>query len=242
MIVQAEIRTGDGRVDDTLWVTDRSGHKITAEAQLRELRLSLILIEHFSSRLPRATNPEAALVHFSRFATDDDGPARLGRGVRGARPARGARRPGPGAGRERLPLGRLPPRPARRTSCRWSATRPSGARRDRGRAHGRAGRRPWPGRTTTDARAAGHPAVPRSRGLPRRLPRDPRPRVARRSSSPPSSPTSPRCCCRRPDRSPASDRPRLLAAARRRPPRSRRRSSPWASSAAASWGSPRTSS
>ncbi|MEA2630767.1 MAG: [glutamine synthetase] adenylyltransferase / [glutamine synthetase]-adenylyl-L-tyrosine, partial [Chloroflexota bacterium] len=70
MIVQADIRTGDGRVDDTLWVTDRAGEKIASEAALRELRLSLLLIEHFSSRLHRATNPEAALVHFSRFATE----------------------------------------------------------------------------------------------------------------------------------------------------------------------------
>ena len=69
MIGQADIRTDDGRVNDTLWVADRSGHKITDEAQLRELRLSLILIEHFSRRLHRATNPEAALVHFSRFAS-----------------------------------------------------------------------------------------------------------------------------------------------------------------------------
>src|SRR5205807_1419582 len=70
MIVQADIRTHAGRVDDTLWVTDRFGRKITAEPKLRELRLSLILIEHFCSRLPEATNPEAALLHFSRFATD----------------------------------------------------------------------------------------------------------------------------------------------------------------------------
>src|SRR5207249_532247 len=70
MIVQADLRTDGGRVEDTLWVADRWGKKITAEPRLRELRLSLILIEHFSSRLPRATNPEAALVHFSRFATE----------------------------------------------------------------------------------------------------------------------------------------------------------------------------
>ena len=69
-IVQAEIRTREDRVDDILWVTDRWGHKITSESKLRELRLSLILIEYFSSRLPRATDPEAALVHFSRFATE----------------------------------------------------------------------------------------------------------------------------------------------------------------------------
>jgi [glutamine synthetase] adenylyltransferase / [glutamine synthetase]-adenylyl-L-tyrosine phosphorylase len=70
MIVQADIRTRNGRVDDSLWVTDRFGRKITAECKLRELRLSLILIEHFCSRLPSAANPEAALLHFSRFATD----------------------------------------------------------------------------------------------------------------------------------------------------------------------------
>ncbi|MGO9599589.1 MAG: hypothetical protein ACLP7Q_16490 [Isosphaeraceae bacterium] len=69
-IVQAEIRTIDEVVDDRLWVTDRWGHKITAEARLHELRRTLILIEHFSSRLPRATDPEAALVHFSRFASE----------------------------------------------------------------------------------------------------------------------------------------------------------------------------
>jgi glutamate-ammonia-ligase adenylyltransferase len=69
-IVQSEIRTIDDRVDDVLWVTDRWGRKITSEPKLRELRLSLILIEHFSSRLPRATDPEAALVHFSRFAAE----------------------------------------------------------------------------------------------------------------------------------------------------------------------------
>jgi glutamate-ammonia-ligase adenylyltransferase len=70
MIAQADIRTEDGRVDDTLWVTSRAGQKITSAQQLRELRLSLILIEHFSSRLHRATNPKAALLHFSRFANE----------------------------------------------------------------------------------------------------------------------------------------------------------------------------
>jgi glutamate-ammonia-ligase adenylyltransferase len=69
-IVQSEIRTTDELVDDRLWVTDRWGHKITDEATLHELWRTLILIEHFSSRLPRATDPEAALVHFSRFAAE----------------------------------------------------------------------------------------------------------------------------------------------------------------------------
>jgi glutamate-ammonia-ligase adenylyltransferase len=70
MITQADIRTVDGRVNDTLWVTSRGGQKITSEEELRELRLSLILIEHFSSRLHRATDPKAALLHFSRFANE----------------------------------------------------------------------------------------------------------------------------------------------------------------------------
>lgn len=70
MIVQADIRTRSGRVDDTFWVTDRFGRRIEDECRLRELRLSLILIEHYSTYLPHATDPEAALVHFSRFAAD----------------------------------------------------------------------------------------------------------------------------------------------------------------------------
>lgn len=70
MIVQADVRTRSGRVDDTFWVTDRFGRRIEDEPRLRELRLSLILIEHYSSYLPHATNPEAALVHFSRFAAE----------------------------------------------------------------------------------------------------------------------------------------------------------------------------
>jgi glutamate-ammonia-ligase adenylyltransferase len=69
-IIQALVRTDQDRVDDILWVTDRWGQKIVSEPKLRELRLSLILIEHFSSRLPRATDPEAALIHFSRFARE----------------------------------------------------------------------------------------------------------------------------------------------------------------------------
>ena len=69
-IVHAEIRTTDDRVDDTIWVTDRWGKKIVDELRLRELRFSLILIEEFSARLPRAADPEAALVHFSQFATE----------------------------------------------------------------------------------------------------------------------------------------------------------------------------
>lgn len=69
-IVEAEIRTTCGVADDVLLVTDRSGRKIASESAVRELRSSLILIAHFSQRLPHATDPASALLHFSRFAAE----------------------------------------------------------------------------------------------------------------------------------------------------------------------------
>src|SRR5262249_33765294 len=48
MIVQADIRTRAGRVEDTFWVTDRFGRRIEDEPRIQELRLALILIEHYS--------------------------------------------------------------------------------------------------------------------------------------------------------------------------------------------------
>ena len=71
-IVRADVRTvgAEGLVDDTLWITDRSGRPLTDPDRLLALKYALILIEHFSTMLPRATDPESALVHFSRFAND----------------------------------------------------------------------------------------------------------------------------------------------------------------------------
>jgi len=71
-IVRADVRTDAQQVmaDDTLWITDRSSRPITDENRLLALKHALILIEHFSTRLPLASDPEAALVHFSRFAND----------------------------------------------------------------------------------------------------------------------------------------------------------------------------
>ncbi|QDV34483.1 [protein-PII] uridylyltransferase family protein [Tautonia plasticadhaerens] len=71
-IVRADVRTDpeDGFARDTLWITDRSGKPVVDPDRVLALKYALILIEHFSSRLPRATDPEAALVHFSRFAND----------------------------------------------------------------------------------------------------------------------------------------------------------------------------
>ncbi|WP_161602297.1 [protein-PII] uridylyltransferase family protein [Tautonia marina] len=71
-IVRADICTvaDYGWAEDTLWITDRSGRPILDPDRLLALKYALILIEHFSTRLPRATDPESALIHFSRFAND----------------------------------------------------------------------------------------------------------------------------------------------------------------------------
>lgn len=70
-IVKADVKTLDNRrADDLLWITDRAGRKLEDPLKLRSLRSTIILIEHFSRRLPQASDPESALVHFSRFAAE----------------------------------------------------------------------------------------------------------------------------------------------------------------------------
>lgn len=69
-IVQADIRTQAGRVVDTFQVVDPFGRRIPPGPRLEGLRLALLLVAHYSAYLPSAANPEAALVHFSRFATE----------------------------------------------------------------------------------------------------------------------------------------------------------------------------
>jgi glutamate-ammonia-ligase adenylyltransferase len=55
------------RVNDTIYVTDDGGHKITSPEKQRELRAATVLIKHFTHFLPRSPNPEAALLHFREF-------------------------------------------------------------------------------------------------------------------------------------------------------------------------------
>jgi glutamate-ammonia-ligase adenylyltransferase len=55
------------RVNDTIYVTDDEGHKITSPEKQRELRAATVLIKHFTHLLPRSPNPEAALLHFRDF-------------------------------------------------------------------------------------------------------------------------------------------------------------------------------
>jgi glutamate-ammonia-ligase adenylyltransferase len=55
------------RVNDTIFVTDNGGYKITSPEKQRELRAASVLIKHFTHLLPRSPNPEAALLHFREF-------------------------------------------------------------------------------------------------------------------------------------------------------------------------------
>lgn len=62
-----ELRTVDGIANDTLFVTDQSGKKITDPAILHELKTTIVLIKHFTHLLPHCPNPASALVHFREF-------------------------------------------------------------------------------------------------------------------------------------------------------------------------------
>ncbi len=57
----------DNQVQDTLYVTDEAGRKITDPDRQRELRTATVLIKHFSHLLPLSPNPESALLHFEEF-------------------------------------------------------------------------------------------------------------------------------------------------------------------------------
>ncbi len=66
-IARVIIGSAGDRVQDTLWVTDARGQKITSPAKQRELRAATVLVKHFTHLLPQSPNPEAALLHFGEF-------------------------------------------------------------------------------------------------------------------------------------------------------------------------------
>lgn len=66
-IARVTIGSAGDRVQDTLWVTDARGQKITSPAKQRELRAATVLVKHFTHLLPQSPNPEAALLHFGEF-------------------------------------------------------------------------------------------------------------------------------------------------------------------------------
>jgi glutamate-ammonia-ligase adenylyltransferase len=69
-IARMTVETAGNRVQDTLFVTDANGHKITDLHKQRELRAETSLIKHFTHLLPLSPNPESALLQFGKFLAD----------------------------------------------------------------------------------------------------------------------------------------------------------------------------
>ncbi len=63
-IDQVEVRTEGGQVDDTFWVTDMAGRKLTDAGRLKELRATAALIKQFTHLLPLSPDPAQALRQF----------------------------------------------------------------------------------------------------------------------------------------------------------------------------------
>ena len=63
-IARVSVDSIGDRVCDTLYVTDVRGQKITSLAAQHELRVTTVLIKHFTHLLPHSPDPETALLHF----------------------------------------------------------------------------------------------------------------------------------------------------------------------------------
>jgi len=66
-VARVTVGSSGTRVQDTLYVTDARGQKITSPAKQQELRAAIVLVKHFTHLLPHAPNPESALLHFREF-------------------------------------------------------------------------------------------------------------------------------------------------------------------------------
>ena len=66
-IARVEVQTSGARVQDTLYVTDAAGARITAPERQQELRAACTLVKHFTHLLPHSPDPAAALLHFHQF-------------------------------------------------------------------------------------------------------------------------------------------------------------------------------
>ena len=62
---RAKVRTINGRVEDTFWLTDSSLGKIESEHKLQQIRVAAALIKQFTHLLPNAPDPAQALRQFN---------------------------------------------------------------------------------------------------------------------------------------------------------------------------------
>ena len=69
-IEQVELRTGGGRVNDTLHIARLDGRRIDDERTIQELRAAIVLIKHFTQLLPQSPDPRRALRQFREFLED----------------------------------------------------------------------------------------------------------------------------------------------------------------------------
>ncbi len=63
-IQQARIRTVGQQLEDTFWICDGSGQKITSTAKMQQVRTAAALIKQFAYLLPLSANPNQALRQF----------------------------------------------------------------------------------------------------------------------------------------------------------------------------------
>ncbi len=66
-IARMSVESVGERVQDTLYVTDSFGQKLTDPNRQRQLRAATVLVKHFTHLLPSAPDPESALLHFRGF-------------------------------------------------------------------------------------------------------------------------------------------------------------------------------
>ena len=66
-IARMSVTSTADRAEDTLYVTDAKGNKITEDETLRKLRAAVVLIKHVTHLLPKTPDPETALLHFREF-------------------------------------------------------------------------------------------------------------------------------------------------------------------------------
>ena len=62
---RAKVRTINGRVEDTFWLTDSSLGKIESEHRLQQVQVAAALIKQFTHLLPKAPDPAQALRQFN---------------------------------------------------------------------------------------------------------------------------------------------------------------------------------
>ena len=63
-IQQARIRTASGGVEDTFWIRDAQGQKITSATKMQQVRTASALIKQFAYLLPLSADPNQALRQF----------------------------------------------------------------------------------------------------------------------------------------------------------------------------------